>query len=146
MSSRIIKLATLALPFAVLTTARAAGMSAAAEPLFHVGPLPVSNSMVTSWVVAAVIILIVRIAVGRAQLIPSGGQAVVESLVEGVYDLITPIVGKRVAPHVFPLLVSLFTFILLQNWSGLFPAWARCSCRTTAVASGWSLSGRATPT
>src|ERR1700712_504868 len=95
------------------------GIASSAEALFHVGPLPVTNSMVTSWVVAAVLILVVRIAVGKPKLIPSRGQTVVESLVQGVLDLITPIVGNKVAKHTFPLLVCLFIFILIQNWSGL---------------------------
>lgn len=97
------------------------GVPASAQALFHVGPLPVTNSMVTSWIVALVLILVVRIAIGRPKLIPSRGQAVVENLVQGVLDLISPIVGSRVAKHTFPFLVALFTFILIQNWSGLFP-------------------------
>jgi F-type H+-transporting ATPase subunit a len=116
-----------ALPlFAVLAaTAHAAegghGASASAAEFFHVGPLPVTNSMVTSWLVAAVLILVIRIAVKKPKLVPSRGQAMVESLVEGVLNLITPIVGSKVAKPAFPLLVALFTFILIQNWSGLFP-------------------------
>jgi len=97
------------------------GVAPKAEALFHIGPMPVTNSMVTSWVVAIALILVIRLAVGRPKLIPSKGQAMVESLVEGVLDLITPIVGKKVARPAFPLLVALFTFILIQNWSGLFP-------------------------
>jgi len=97
------------------------GVEVSAHALFHVGPLPVTNSMVTSWVVAIVLIIIVRIAVGKPQLVPSKGQAVVESLVQGVYDLTAPIVGNKVAKHTFPFLVCLFTFILIQKWSGLFP-------------------------
>ena len=92
-----------------------------AQHLFHIGPLPVSNSMITSWVVAVVIILVIRLAVGRPKLRPTGGQIVVENLVQGILDLISPIVGSKVAKATFPLLVGLFTFILMQNWSGLFP-------------------------
>lgn len=92
-----------------------------AHPLFKIGPLPVTNSMVTSWVVAAVLIIVIRIAVGRPKLRPSGGQVVVENLVEGIFDITSPIVGKKVARATFPLLVGLFTYILIQNWSGLFP-------------------------
>jgi len=117
-----------ALPlFTVLATAAHAaegaheGATAAAAPLFNVGPLPVTNSMVTSWLVAAVLILVVRIAVKKPKLVPTRGQAMVENLVQGVLDLITPIVGNKVAKPAFPLLVALFTFILIQNWSGLFP-------------------------
>ena len=97
------------------------GVAASAETLFHVGPLPVTNSMVTSWVVAAVLIIAIRLAIKKPQLVPSRGQAMVESLVEGILELTAPIVGKKVAKHTFPLLVALFTFILIQNWSGLFP-------------------------
>jgi len=97
------------------------GVSPKSEALFMVGPLPVTNSMVTSWIVAAVLIIVIRLAIKKPQLIPTRGQAMVESLVEGVLDLISPIVGSKVAKHTFPLLISLFTYILIQNWSGLFP-------------------------
>jgi F-type H+-transporting ATPase subunit a len=77
--------------------------------------------MVTSWVVAFVLILAIRIATGKRSLQPGRGQVVVETLVQGILDLTTPIVGSKVAKAAFPLLVGLFTFILIQNWSGLFP-------------------------
>lgn len=101
--------------------AEAHGVAAKAESLFHVLGLPITNSIVTSWVVAAVLVIAIRIAVKRPQLVPTRGQAVVESLVQGVLDLTAPIVGSKVARHTFPLLVGLFIFILIQNWSGLFP-------------------------
>ncbi|HWA25239.1 MAG TPA: F0F1 ATP synthase subunit A [Lacunisphaera sp.] len=97
------------------------GVSPAAEVLFKIGPLPVTNSMVTSWVVALLLIIAIRLAIKRPTLIPSRAQAVVENLVQGIYDLIAPIVGNKVAKPAFPLLIGLFTFILIQNWSGLFP-------------------------
>jgi F-type H+-transporting ATPase subunit a len=97
------------------------GVSPTADALFHVGPLPVTNSMVTSWVVALVLIIVIRLAIKKPTLVPSRGQAIVENLVQGVLDLTAPIVGNKVAKHTFPLLIALFTFILIQNWSGLFP-------------------------
>jgi F-type H+-transporting ATPase subunit a len=101
--------------------AESKGVSASAEALFQIGPLPVTNSMVTSWAVALVLIIVIRLAIKRPTLIPSRPQAVVENLVQGIFDLISPIVGSKVAKPAFPLLVGLFTFILIQNWSGLFP-------------------------
>jgi F-type H+-transporting ATPase subunit a len=101
--------------------AETAGVETAAQALFKIGPLPVTNSMVTSWVVALILIIAIRLAIMRPKLIPSRAQAIVENLVEGVLNLISPIVGKKVAMPAFPLLLCLFTFILIQNWSGLFP-------------------------
>jgi F-type H+-transporting ATPase subunit a len=121
---RVKKLALPATFLATCLTAFAAeshGVAPAAEALFHVGPLPVTNSMVTSWIVAAVLIIVIRLAIKKPRLVPSRAQAMVESLVEGILDLTSPIVGKKVAKPTFPLLVALFTFILIQNWSGLFP-------------------------
>jgi len=103
-----------------LTTAAHASGGAAAEKL-HIGPFPVTNSMVTSWVVSILLILVIRWAVGRASLVPTRRQAVVEGLTEGVLDLVEPIVGKKVLKAAFPVLAGFFVFILIQNWSGLIP-------------------------
>ncbi|MBE7538186.1 MAG: F0F1 ATP synthase subunit A [Opitutaceae bacterium] len=123
--TRVHKSALLASLFALGMPAYAAGDShgvvPAAEVLFQLGPMPVTNSMVTSWVVAAVLIIAIRLAVGRPKLVPSRGQSLIESLVEGVMDLTSPIVGSKVARATFPLLMGLFIYILIQNWSGLFP-------------------------
>ena len=56
------------------------GVSQVAEALFRIPGigLPVTNSMVTSWIVAIVLIVVIRLAVRKPQLIPSRGQAVVE--------------------------------------------------------------------
>ena len=122
--SRVKKLALIPLTLATSLTAfasEAQGVAPAAEALFRLGPLPVTNSMVTSWVVAAVLIIAIRLAIKRPQLVPSRGQAIVEYMVQGILDLTSPIVGPKVAKPTFPLLIALFTFILIQNWSGLFP-------------------------
>lgn len=98
-----------------------AAEEAAAEHLFDVGPFPVTNSMVTSWVVSILLIFAIRIAIGRTSLIPSRGQAVVEGVVEGIMGVIAPIVGNKVVKASFPLLIGLFVYILIHNWSGLIP-------------------------
>jgi F-type H+-transporting ATPase subunit a len=122
--SRVTKLALVLGSLATGVPAFAAehsGVETSAHALFKIGSLPVTNSMVTSWFVAIVLIVVIRLAVGRPKLVPGRGQAMVESLVQGIYDLTAPIVGPKVAVPTFPLLICLFTFILIQNWSGLFP-------------------------
>ena len=83
--------------------------------------LPITNAMLTGWTLSILLILAIRFMVGRATLIPSAGQAMVEGLVQWVYDTMAPIVGKRLIKKVFPLLLCLFTYILIMNWSGLLP-------------------------
>lgn len=84
--------------------------------------LPITNSMVTSWIFSLILILIIRLAIGtKPQLIPSKGQAVVENIITGIQNMIEPIVGKHMVKHTFPLLVCFFIYILIHNWSGLIP-------------------------
>jgi len=119
--SRVTKSALVLASLTAAVPAFAEGVETSAHALFKIGALPVTNSMVTSWFVALVLIIAIRLAIGRPKLIPGRGQAIVESLVQSIYDLTSPIVGPKVAGPTFPLLICLFTFILIQNWSGLFP-------------------------
>ncbi|HLS27538.1 MAG TPA: F0F1 ATP synthase subunit A [Opitutales bacterium] len=82
---------------------------------------PITNSMVTSWVIAGLLILLIRFAIKKPTLVPHRGQAMVEAVVQGITDLIEPIVGSRMVRVTFPLLAALFVYILIQNWSGLLP-------------------------
>lgn len=97
------------------------GVPAGATDLFHLGPIPVSNSILTTWIIAALIIVAVRLAVGTPKLVPGKGQAVVEGLAQGLRDTLEPIVGKKMIGKTFPILCGFFVFILLMNWSGLLP-------------------------
>jgi len=86
------------------------------------GPgLPVTNSMLTGWVISLLLIVVLRFAMGKTHIIPGRSQAVVESVVGGMRDLFENIVGKEMIGKTFPLLIGLFVFILIQNWSGLLP-------------------------
>ena len=65
--------------------------------------------------------VVVRRAMAKRALVPDGKQNLVEYLVEALYKQIESVVGKRIAPKVFPLLASIFIFILTANWFGLLP-------------------------
>ena len=73
-----------------------------------IGPLPVNNSMLMTWIVALVLIVVVRLVVRKPQLVPTRGQAVVESVLEGIKDIVDPIIGARAIKATFPLLIALF--------------------------------------
>jgi F-type H+-transporting ATPase subunit a len=97
------------------------GVKVVAEEVFKVGNLPVTNSMITSWVISLLLIIAIKIIVGKPKLVPSKGQLIVESVIAGIRGIIEPIVGKKVFFPAFWLLSGLFFFILIQNWSGLLP-------------------------
>ena len=104
-----------------LVFANSEGVNPSAQDLFHIGGVPISNSIFTTWLIAALIIIAIRLAVGTPKLIPGKGQAVVEGMAQGLRDALEPIVGKKMIGKTFPLLCGFFVFILLMNWSGLLP-------------------------
>lgn len=104
-----------------LVFASSEGVNPSAQDLFHIGGLPISNSIFTTWLIAALIIIAIRLAVGTPKLIPGKGQGVVEGMAQGLRDSLEPIVGKKMIGKTFPLLCGFFVFILLMNWSGLLP-------------------------
>ena len=116
-------------PFTVLifliasihANAAGGGVSLTSDELTKFGIFPITNSMVTSWVVSLFIIFLVKILVGKTSLIPSKGQLVVETIIESIRSVLQPIVGRKVFIPSFWLLSGLFIFILVQNWSGLLP-------------------------
>jgi F-type H+-transporting ATPase subunit a len=83
--------------------------------------LPITNSMMTTWFFSLVAIVLVRWMVGKPTLIPNRGQAIIENMLTGLRDIVAPILGPRLVDKTMPLLLGLFTFILIMNWSGLIP-------------------------
>lgn len=96
-------------------------VSPAPYVLFEIFGLPVTNAMVTCWVLSLVLIVVVRIMIGKASIVPTHGQAVIESMVEGLKGILEPVVGKKMIGPTFPLLIGLFIYILINNWSGMLP-------------------------
>ncbi len=95
---------------------------AAPPVLFTVLGLPVTNSMICTWIVAALIIVIVRVTTWKSiREIPSGGQNLMETLIEAWERLINDILDKRVAGWVFPFATTFFIFIVVSNLVDLVP-------------------------
>jgi F-type H+-transporting ATPase subunit a len=98
------------------------GVSPRASVLLDLGHgVHLTNSIVTGWAISLFLVVLIMILVGKATILPGRGQAVVESLIEGLRDVLEPIVGKKAFPASFPILICLFIFILINNWMGLIP-------------------------
>ena len=93
-----------------------------AEPVFNLGQFTVTNSLLNSWLVVMIIVIISLVLRGKLKKIPQGLQNVFEMIVEGALDLADSVTGDRKKTEkFFPLVFSLFVFILLNNWLGLLP-------------------------
>ncbi len=105
-------------------------VSLAAETLFRLGPIPVTNSMLTMFLVMIGLVLFFLFATrrlratadGRSLLAaPRGAQNFAEFVVEALLNLVESTAGRRAGRRIFPLIATLFLFILTANYSGLLP-------------------------
>ncbi len=93
----------------------------AAETLFHIGPIPVTNSMLTMFIVMGLILLVAAAIARRAKPIPGRAQGAFELVAEFLLGLVEGTAGKRAGRRIFPLVAGIFIFIIFANYSGLLP-------------------------
>ena len=93
-----------------------------AEPLFHFGNFPVTNSLLTSWVAVILIIILSLIIRAKNSKIPGKLQSLVEKIFEGAFGLMDMVTNDRAkSKKVFPIVFAIFVFVLVNNWLGLLP-------------------------
>jgi F-type H+-transporting ATPase subunit a len=88
--------------------------------LFHIGFIPVSGTVVTTWGLMAVLAAGCWAATRSFQVTPSRWQALIETVVLGIEDQIAAILGRDPRPFL-PLLGTLFIFLVVANLSGIVP-------------------------
>jgi len=80
-----------------------------------------TNSTLVALVVLGVVLWVSTKATKGMTLVPHTWQNIFELVVEFLYNQVEAVVGKQMAPKAFPLLGTLFIFILISNWFGLLP-------------------------
>jgi F-type H+-transporting ATPase subunit a len=93
----------------------------AAEKLFDLGPIPVTNSMLTMFIVMGLLLLVFSRIARRATTVPGRGQGFLELIVEFLLGLVEGTAGRGLGRRIFPLIAGIFVFIAFANYSGLLP-------------------------
>lgn len=99
-------------------------ISISAEKIAQIGPLPISNSMLTSLIVSGLIVALCFFINSRLQSKgkPSRLQVFAEMIIGMLYNLCLDITGSTKKAREFaPIVISFFLFIILNNWLGLVP-------------------------
>lgn len=94
----------------------------AAERIGSLFGIPITNTIITTWIVLGVLIIVSLIASRRISLIPGRVQTLFEMLFEFVYNYVAQTLGSRgMAKRFFPLLTTIFIFVLALNWFEFLP-------------------------
>ncbi len=92
-----------------------------AETIFHLGPLPVTNTILTSWITILLLLLISFTVTRKPKLVPSRIQSLLEFALEWVYNLCKDVAGEKNGRAFFPIVTTIFLFVLFNAWMNLIP-------------------------
>ncbi len=93
-----------------------------AEKIGEILGMPVTNTLLMSWIAMGVIIGLFLLGTRVMKTVPSGLQNLLEALYEGVLSFMDLVTGNREhSARFFPLVFTFFIFILTSNWLGILP-------------------------
>jgi len=92
-----------------------------AETLTSLGPFNLTNTIMTSWIVVITMVVMVYVGTRRRDLVPRGVQNFFEATLEAFYSLVVSVAGEKNGRRFFPVVATIFFFVLVSNWLSLFP-------------------------
>lgn len=97
-----------------------ASVAVAPEVIFHIGSFPVSNTLLTTWIVMILVLLFAFAATRKMSMVPNGLQNLFEIAIEMWDGLGRNVAGER-NKMFFPFVMTIFLFVLFSNYLGLIP-------------------------
>jgi len=97
-----------------------ANIEIAAEKIYDFGPLPITNSLITTWIVMLIIVSFAYFAGRKIKKIPDGLQNLAEIIIESLFNTMEDLAKDRTKKF-FPFVATFFIFIVVANYFGLLP-------------------------
>jgi len=89
-------------------------------PLFSLGPVVVTNTVVTTWVITVVLWLVCFAVTRRLKIDPGPAQVALEGVVTAIEEAIAA-VAPDYARRILPLVGTLWIYLVVANLAGLIP-------------------------
>jgi len=81
----------------------------------------ITNTMLSAWFASLVLILLFVWGARKRSMVPGRLQSLVEVLFEGVLSFATGVLGADMARKCFPVVATIFFFVLFNAWLALLP-------------------------
>jgi len=113
--------------FSLVNTAHAAaegGISVVLKPyiLGEFFGIPLTSTLVTTWLTMILLVALAVVVRHRLAMIPGKLQSTAEIVVGGMHDYMSDVLESRqMATKYFPVVATIFLFVLALNWVGLLP-------------------------
>lgn len=92
-----------------------------AEAIFHIGPIAITNTIIATILTDIILIVLAVLATRKMKDVPGGLQNLLEWFVEIFYNLNEDIAGKKFVKKLFPIFMTILSFLLIANWMSLVP-------------------------
>ena len=92
-----------------------------APELFHVFGLPITNTIIAGWITVVFLVVVSWVITRRMKVVPGRLQAAFEFLLGWIYDLCGSIAGEENGRKFFPVICTIFLFVLFNAWLSLIP-------------------------
>ncbi|KKU93887.1 MAG: ATP synthase subunit a [Candidatus Jorgensenbacteria bacterium GW2011_GWA1_48_13] len=97
-------------------------ISLSAEKILDVFGFPLTNTLLTSFLVVISLMVGAYVLGRKIKAIPAGIQNAAEFVIDGLLGFMTTIAGDRkTAEKFFPIVATIFIFVLFANWAGIIP-------------------------
>lgn len=97
-------------------------VSISPEIITTVFGIPITNTLITSFLATIALLIFAYFATKKMREVPSGLQNLFEAIMEALFNMIDSVTGNRKQTYqFFPLVTTIFIFIVLSNWLGLLP-------------------------
>lgn len=97
-------------------------VSIAPEVIKTIAGIPVTNTLIASFITTAVLISASYLSTRSLSKIPRGIQNLLEMVIEGLFNMVDSVTGNRKQTYqFFPIVATIFIFIIISNWIGLVP-------------------------
>ncbi len=96
-------------------------MEETSNVLFSLGPIEITGTVVTIWIITAILTLLSILATRNMKAEPGLLQNLAEQVVAKLHSYFSDILGTHLTDKYFPVLATLFIFIIVSNYSGILP-------------------------
>jgi len=96
-------------------------ISIPAEVVFTLFGFQITNTLLSAWFTMLLLVLGTWLITRRMKMVPGRWQSFLEMIVEALYGLVENAAGPKWTPRFFPIVATIFLFVLAGNWLGLTP-------------------------
>jgi F-type H+-transporting ATPase subunit a len=96
-------------------------ISIPAEPVFDLFGFTITNTLLAAWLTMVLLIVGCWLITRKIQMVPGRWQGFLEMVIEGFYKMVEGAAGPKWTPRFFPIVMTIFLFVIAANWLGLTP-------------------------